>query len=512
MSAKTPFDGDTSSTTSAAPLLSISPRKALAFSFLDRYAGLLLSVVASMIVARLLTPAEIGVFSVAMVLLSFISAMRDFGAGQYLVQEKELTTERIRTTWTVQLGLGLGFALIVLAAAVPVSRFYAEPQLRDILLLLSLNFAVSPFGSLTYAWLMRELRYDKLAVMRFVGSLTGACVTVGMAWSGYGAISLAVGSLAATLANAALATFFRPSSFPWMPGLTDVRRVLAFGGKLSLTTVLTTVASSVPELVLGKVHGMVLVGMYSRANGLAAMFNRLIQDATHAVAMPLFAKASREGRTLAAIFMKATSYVTALGWSFFGVMIVLAHPMVRVLYGNQWDDSVPLVRLIAAAMAIGLPAGFCGQAMLASGAMNTLLRITLLTVLQSAALLAAGAALGLMQLGLAIVLSALVNVCIWLSMSPVMQQITKIEFGKMLLQSGGVALATMAASSAAFLWSADGAALQIVRLTIGVVSAALAFLAAVFLLRHPLRMEFQQLHQLLRKRLFPAPTAKHGRS
>ncbi|MBC7392715.1 MAG: lipopolysaccharide biosynthesis protein, partial [Variovorax sp.] len=397
----------------------MSPRKALAFSFLDRYAGLVLSIISSMIVARLLTPAEIGVFSVTMVLLSFISAMRDFGAGQYLVQEKELTTERIRATWTVQLGLGLGFALIVLAAAVPVSHFYAEPRMRDIMFLLALNFAVSPFGSLTYAWLMREMRFDSLAMMRFAGSLTGACVTVGMAWRGFGPISLAAGSLAATVANASLATFFRPSSFPWMPGLADIGRVVSFGGKVSLTNVINTIGYSVPELVLGKLQGMASVGLYSRANGLAGMFQRLILDATQAVAMPLFSKASREGNSLAPIFVKATSYATAIGWSFFGVMIVLAHPIVRVLYGDQWDGSVPLARLIAAAMAIGLPAAFCSTALMASGAMSSLVRITLLSMFQYALLLAIGAALGLAELGWAIVLAALVSAGIWLSMSPV---------------------------------------------------------------------------------------------
>lgn len=478
----------------------MSSRKALAYSFLDRYAGLVLSIISSMIVARLLTPAEIGVFSVAMVLLSFISAMRDFGAGQYLVQEPELTTERIRATWTVQLGLGLGFALIVLAAAVPVAHFYGEPRMRDIMFLLSLNFAISPFGSLTYAWLMREMRFDSLAMMRFAGSLTGASVSVGMAWRGFGPISLAAGSLAATVANALLATFLRPSSFPWIPGLVGIRRVVSFGGRVSLTNVINTVGFSVPELVLGKMQGMASVGLYSRANGLAGMFQRLILDATQAVAMPLLSKASREGGSLAPIFMKATSYVTAIGWSFFGVMIVLAHPMVRVLYGDQWDASVPLVRMIAAAMAIGLPAAFCPTVLMASGKMSLLVRITLLAVLQYAVLLATGAALGLVPLGWAIMLAAIISVGIWLSMSPVIRQVSKLDFAKMLLQSGCIAASVAAVSTAAFVWSAEGVTANVVRLVIGVTAAALAFLAAVFVFKHPLREEFAQLHSVLGKR------------
>ena len=67
---------------------SMSTRNSLFFSFLDRYASLVITVVSSMVIARLLTPAEIGVFSVTVVLLSFVTSIRDMGAGQYLVQEK----------------------------------------------------------------------------------------------------------------------------------------------------------------------------------------------------------------------------------------------------------------------------------------------------------------------------------------------------------------------------------------------------------------------------------------
>jgi hypothetical protein len=107
-------------------------------------------------------------------------------------------------------------------------------------------------------------------------------------------------------------------------------------------------------------------------------------------------------------------------------------------------------------------------------------------------LLAIGAALGLVQLGWAILLAASLSVSIWLTMSPVMRQIDKLEFVKGLLQSLAVATASVAASTAAFLWH-DGPALHLMRLAIGVSSATLAFVLAVFLIRHPLRDELRRM-------------------
>ncbi|MBK7356833.1 MAG: oligosaccharide flippase family protein [Propionivibrio sp.] len=80
-----------------------------------------------------------------MVLLGFVATFCDLGAGQYLVQQKELTEERIRATWSVQLGLGLFIALLILAAAIPTASFYNEPRMLDIMLVLALNFAITPF-------------------------------------------------------------------------------------------------------------------------------------------------------------------------------------------------------------------------------------------------------------------------------------------------------------------------------------------------------------------------------
>ncbi|MBK7549792.1 MAG: oligosaccharide flippase family protein [Rhodoferax sp.] len=272
----------------------MTTRKSLAFSFLDRYASVLISVASSMIIARLLAPAEIGVFSVTMVLLMFVATVRDMGAGQYLIQEKELTTERVRAVWAVQLGLGLALACLVLLVSYPVAIFYNEPRMRDIMLVVALNYAVNPFGSLTYAWLMREMRFEALALIRFSAGLSGALVSTWLAWKNYGPISLAFGSLASTLVNALMAIYFRPKSFPWLPGVGEIRRVLTFGSQLTVSTVIDTLIDGAPELLIGKLQSLTGAGLYSRSNGLVQMFNRLFVDAVAAVCLPWFAGKTRE--------------------------------------------------------------------------------------------------------------------------------------------------------------------------------------------------------------------------
>ncbi|HSV51243.1 MAG TPA: lipopolysaccharide biosynthesis protein [Burkholderiaceae bacterium] len=467
----------------------MSTRKALAFSFLDRYSGLLLAIISSMVLARLLTPAEVGIFSVTMVLLSYLSSLRDLGAGQYLLQEKELTQERIRATWTVQLGLGLLFSLVVFLASHPVSVFYNEPRIRNIMLVLSLNFAISPFGSLTYAWLMREMRFESLAIMRFAGSLSGACTSIALAWKGWGPISLAYGSLVSTIANALIAMIFRPATFPWVPGFREIRRVLSFGGKITITTVVNTFAYSASELVLGKLQGMASAGLFSRANGLATMFHRLILDATHAVALPLFAKESREKGNATQAFMRATSYITAIGWSFFLGMIFLAQPVIRLLYGAQWDGAVDLTRLLAVAAMVGVPASLCVVILTANGSIKIVVRATLLNAAQYVTAVVIGASQGLIGLGIALIAANAVSMTTWLRFTRKQTGFTWKQLADTLARSATVALASGIFPALVFVWFGPYPTEILAPLILSIPGSLCLFVAAIFLCQHPLKEE-----------------------
>ena len=414
----------------------MSTRRALLFSFLDRYSALVMSIISSMFIARLLTPADIGVFSVTMVFIMFISSMRDMGAGQYLVQEKNLTAERIKATWTVLIFVGALMALVVFLAAYPIANFYNEPRMVEIMWVISLNYAINPLGSMTYAWLIREMRFDSLAKMRFASSFSAAGTSVTLAWLGYGPISLAYGSLVGTMINAVVSLRYRPTHFGWVPGLSEVKRVVNFGGKISATGFIWNLASGAPELALGKIQTLVAAGLYSRGNGLATMFQKLVLDAMQAVATPMFAKAQRENGNITELFLRTISYVTALGWSFFVGLMLLAFPIVRVLYGDQWDDSIVLLRLLCIGMCIGLPASMCPYVLTATGRANLILKISLLIVPIHVTCVVVGAAFSLNGAGLGFIASQLLSMPIWLHYCKLELSFRWREIAQILFKSG----------------------------------------------------------------------------
>lgn len=467
----------------------MSTRKSLFFSFLDRYASLAITIVSSMVLARLLTPAEIGVFSVTTVLLMFANTVRDLGAGQYLVQEKELTTERIRAVWAVQLGLGLAMACVVLLASYPVSVFYNEPRMFNIMLVVALNYAINPFGSLTYAWLTRQMMFKHMAVMRFFAALAGAVSSILLAWQQCGPISLAIGSVVATVINASIALVFRPKDFPWLPGLREIRRVLAFGTKLTGSTLISVLSNSLPELLLGKMQGLTAAGLFSRAMGLVLMFYRLFSDAVIAVCLPWFAAQTRKGESIQEPFLKATSYLTALGWSFCLIVIFFAHPIIRLMYGSQWDESIDLARLLALAVGMSVPANLCQTALVSQGAATTVAKVTVQVALQNIVLVTIGVAYGLKAACVALIFASFASACVWLRS---VLQLTGLPVGALLsvlARSSAVVLATAVVPTLVLVNFGSTPASPFMPLLLGISGGVIGLLIGIIFFKHPLHQE-----------------------
>ena len=478
---------------------SVSTRRSLAFSFLDRYASLVIGIVSSMFLARLLTPSEVGAYAVAMVLLSLVATIRDLGVGQYLVLEKELTTDHIRAVWAVQLGFGILLSCVIFGMSAPLARFYGEPAIQSILTVLAVSYLINPLGSITYAWLIREMRFEAIAVMRFSSTTSGALVSVYLAWRGHGPISLAWGGIVSTSVNALIATIFRPRNYPWLPGVRELRRVLSLGAKITSSSMLNTLYEGAPEFLVGKFQSLTAVGFYSRANGLVAMFNRLITDAVQTVALSLFAKERRETGKFNSAFVTSIAYMTALSYSFGLFIALLAFPIVRVLYGTQWDSSVDLARMLCLGIAVGSPVPMCIAGLMAVDQATRVMRLTLVSTALGITLCALAAPHGNLTLGAAIVLNTTISTTLWLRAARGCIGLTWHDFRKTMFRSLLVAATSAIGPAAVVVVFGLRPHSPLPVLCLAVAVCVVGFVAGAYVSGHPIVSELERLRQRIRQ-------------
>ncbi|MEE4659136.1 MAG: oligosaccharide flippase family protein, partial [Halieaceae bacterium] len=275
-----------------------------------------ISLAGSMLLARLLTPEEIGIYSVSLAVIGIAQVVRDFGIGSFLIQEKQLTEAHIRTAFGFSLLIGTTLFVIVFFAAPLAGQFYDDQRLVETMRISALNFLVLPFCSISLSLLRRNMLFKRLAAVGVAAALTGFSVGVSLAYAGYGPNSMALGAVASNIVTGTLAWLVRTDRKLLLPSLSEWRVILKFGSQSSAASVVTTISTDINDLALGRILGFAPVAMISRAQGLMNLFHRDIMGAIRGVMFPAFAKAHREGQSVDAQYIRSVTNVTAFAWPF----------------------------------------------------------------------------------------------------------------------------------------------------------------------------------------------------
>lgn len=355
----------------------------------------LIDFTANVVIARLLLPHEIGIFSVVVAFLAILHALRDFGLNRFLVKEPDLSLEKLRTVFALAVVVSWSFGAVVLTGRGVLASFYAEPKIAGLLALLSLNFFLLPFYQPALGLLMREQRYARLALLEISSSAIGASVSISFAWSGAGPEALAYGALAGTATTVVLGLWLAPTRSYLIPTVRHWRSISAFGGLASTEAVVKQGGMQAPELIVGRVLDFAAAGLFSRAFGLATAFERFFGAAVTWFAGPELGSHHRSGRSFRPFVLKMMDLTMIVGWPALAVLAAKSEAIVLLLFGENWIRAAPILQILCLARAISLLFSQAGPIYLGAGAVKLQLRNELIIQSVSISLLAIAAQVSL---------------------------------------------------------------------------------------------------------------------
>lgn len=481
--------------------LTTSPRRALMWSLAERYANFVLGLGSTLVLARLLTPGQVGVYSVCAAFGTMAAILRDFGVSEYLIQERELTREKIRAAMGVALLTAWSLGALVFVARQPLAQYFTEPGVAQVLAVTALHFLILPLSSPAFALMNRDLAFRELFFVQTACNGAHAATAVTLAWMGYGFMSLAWAPVVSVAVQTLLLAWRRPAHTFVMPALREAGAVLRFGLAYMSSRTIETIAQNVHEPVIAKAFGFPALGLFSRAVGMVEMFRNNVADAITRVATPAFAAEHRAGRPVAQPLLHTTTVFSALSWPFFGFVALAAHEIIAVLFGPQWGAAAPLASMLAVA---AWPAGlyeFVPQMLSATGHVRRRLQVSLwVSGLHIASVLLA-ARFGLLAVAAASVLSGLVmlGLCAWH-----LRQALGLPMAALFRAGRGsalVALASVAAQAAGLAGCRALAAPALGVLVATLAAGAVAWLLAARWLHHPALLELVQAWQSVRGRV-----------
>lgn len=478
-----------------------STRMALLLSFLERYTTVTVYAVSNIVLSRLLTPHDTGLFTLGFALTVMIGTLRDFGVSTYVIQEPEMTDLK----WRSALGVSAVTCALVLAAVVAAAfiagRVYADPAVTEVMLISGVTLLMIPFNSLILAWLRREMRYGALYRISLLGALGQSIVTILLAWGGQGAMAMAWGSVANSAVIVVGSIGLRPRQFGYWPTLAAWRPIAGLGVYSTVGTVCNELTPNGADAFLGRYAGLAALGQFSKGGSLVTFVNQALINAVMPVALSVFAQRRRAGEALNETFPHVLGLLSGITWPAFAGLAVVAGPVIRLLFGPQWEGAIPPSQLIVASAMITSLTALHGAVYQAFGAMRARMIVQLAVTPAQLLVLFVAAHGTLVQMAAGVVASAaiefvpsqiMVNRICGMSLRPVL---------KAALPSAVVAACTMAGALAAGRLLPPSPDHVFAPLLLALFCGAIGWLGGLAISRHPLGGELVALVRATRGRI-----------
>jgi PST family polysaccharide transporter len=343
-------------------------------------AGKLLLFVTTAVLARLLTVEEFGTVGFATLVVTYLTAVKDLGLGAALIQRSDRNDAAAHTVFTLNLGLGAVLALASYGIAPLAAAYFREPMVTPLLRVLGLSFVFNALCGVHSALLQRELAFRRKIVPDLSRSLVKGIVSIGLALAGAGAWSLVIGQVA----SAAVGMVASWIVYPWRPRLhvdaAAARGLLLFGLSVLGIDAISVVTDNLDYLIIGRALGSADLGIYTLAYRLPELLVLNVLWILAAVLFPTYSMVKDQPDTLRSGFLVSLRYIELVLMPICLGLLIAADPIVRVAFGDQWLDAIPVVRVLALFALVNSIGFNVGDVYKAIGRPDILIKIELATL------------------------------------------------------------------------------------------------------------------------------------
>jgi len=363
----------------------------LRWSFLGSIYGRVSSVVAGVVLARLLMPTQYGHFAIALFVLQILLTVNDGGIAYLLMRKTGDISKLAPTAVSVVLISSVSLYVAVALVANPLATALGDPAAASLIRVLCLALVVDGTFSVPAALLTRSFLSHKRAIADLVGFTVTPLVSVLLAALGYGAVSLAWGWVVGAFANGLLILLLSPRLH--LPGwnVSAARMLLHEGPGIVGAGLLSVVVLNVDYVVVGRTLGVEQLGLYQLAFNLSSLPIAIFSSAIRQVSIPGFAQVSKDAALVKKLLLRS---ISGLGLAVMPVCVVMAAfavPGISIVYGHKWVDAAPALRWLALLALLRVIMELAADFLVALSRVRGLVAIRVLWVVLLIPVLAAGA-------------------------------------------------------------------------------------------------------------------------
>jgi O-antigen/teichoic acid export membrane protein len=313
-----------------------------------RITSRILSFIRTIIIARLLTPAQFGDFGIAAMVLAFAEIFTETGINVFLVQQDDddAVHQYLNTAWTISMIRGFIIAFFVALASIPVSNFFHNEASQQLILLIALVPLIRGFINPAIAQFQKQLQFNQEFFFRTLITIADAIAAIIIIYYYQSPIGLIAGLIVGALVEV-IASFIWVHPFPKLVAQKQqVKDILHSGKWVTTAGIAAYFAGKGPDISIGKLISTDSLGIYQMAYKFSVMFVDELVEMVNRVAFPVYTKIGGDRRRLRSAFLKTYAGFVAIIIPLMILVYFLAPVIVSVFLGPNWASAVPVIQTL----------------------------------------------------------------------------------------------------------------------------------------------------------------------
>jgi O-antigen/teichoic acid export membrane protein len=318
----------------------------LFWAMLQNWSGKGLSFVLFLVLARLLTPAQLGVAAAVSIVTVFASLIAEQGFSDAIVQRRDLSAADANLPFYSAFGASLLLAMIVVLLSSQFEHWLNVPGLAPLLSAAAATLPLAALSMFQEAFYRRHLLFKQVALRMLVTSTIAGVVAVGCAYAGMGSWSLIVQALVMNALNVVW-LWHKPM---WRPGtelrVDSYKQIVGFSGSVLASRVLDIVGTRSIEVLLVGLHGPAALGLYAVGSKVLQTLMQLLSAAVTNVSLGALSRMSHDLERMRRAFLQTLAASSALAMPVFVAGAAVAPEFVSVAFGRKWEASAPVMQVL----------------------------------------------------------------------------------------------------------------------------------------------------------------------
>lgn len=376
-----------------------------------RFLGQLVSWLSTIFVIRFLAPEDFGVIALAEVFRTLFLLFSNVGFSQGLIKVDHLPPLLIRKTLGLLVSINVLLLVVQFTIAPYAAAFYGNPDLEIVLRILAFTYVLVPWSAVPGSLLSRNLDHKKASKVRFVSDILASCLSLTLAYLGYGYWALVAAIVFTAVSNCVLLNVI--IDYPRIPSFwfKNTRELFAFGAFVSISEILFVAYSRVDVAIAGRFFDTAQIGLYGVALQLATMLMNKSVPLINNVAFPAFTRMNAIAGNSNEYLLTVLRFTSVLVFPTFLGMAMIGEELIGLLLGSKWLEITGMFVVLAISAPLRMLAFFISPAILAAGGARLNMSNSLITLAVLTAAIFALMPLGIVGVAIA---WGLGSVCIFL--------------------------------------------------------------------------------------------------